>query len=107
VTRQTSKAGRGAWRGLALGVFVLGALPSVSGCISVPDELRAEFDAPKGRPNNFGVLARTTEGLIVRPDNPTSTYQEVQAPPPARPKATAPAAIEPRHSSEPGQRSGS
>ncbi len=44
------------------------------GCISVPDDVRAEFAAPDGlRPNNFGQL----EAGVVQPDRPTI--------PPARP----------------------
>ncbi|HBP16695.1 MAG TPA: hypothetical protein DEA08_02735 [Planctomycetes bacterium] len=39
------------------------------GCISVPDDIRAEFEAPDGqRPNNFG---RFDEAGKVVPDRPT------------------------------------
>jgi len=39
------------------------------GCISVPDDIRAEFEAPDGkRPNNFG---RFNDAGEVVPDRPT------------------------------------
>jgi hypothetical protein len=49
----------------------------LGGCLTVPDDVRAQFDAPDGqRPNNFGVGEQRSGGLVVRPDNPTVAWQE-------------------------------
>jgi len=52
----------------ALCAFVL----ALSGCIVVPDDLRADFDPPDGkRPNNFGRFEESAAGHVVAPDVPT------------------------------------
>ena len=46
----------------------------VAGCISVPDDVAADFEAPDGkRPNNYGRLVKAADGKNheVRPDTPT------------------------------------
>ena len=53
---------------LALCAFVL----ALSGCIVVPDDIRADFEQPDGkRPNNFGKFQDTPAGPVVVPDVPT------------------------------------
>lgn len=45
---------------------------AASGCISVPDEVEADFSQPDGkRPNNFGRIVETPQGPTVKPDVPT------------------------------------
>jgi hypothetical protein len=53
---------------LVLCAFLL----ALSGCIVVPDDLRADFEPPDGkRPNNFGTFQETPTGPVVVPDRPT------------------------------------
>lgn len=49
------------------------ALAGAPGCISVPEDVRADLAAPDGRqPNNYGRLVENAEGLLeVVPDRPT------------------------------------
>ncbi len=48
-----------------------------TGCISIPDDVRADFEAPDGkRPNNFGRLVDTPQGPEVEPDTPTISAEE-------------------------------
>ena len=54
------------------GASLAAGLALASGCITVPDELRADFAAPDGRhPNNYGRLEDTPAGPQLRPDRPT------------------------------------
>ena len=40
------------------------------GCLTIPDDVRADFDAPDGRrPNNYGRME--ADGKTVQPDAPT------------------------------------
>lgn len=43
-----------------------------AGCISVPEDLRADMVQPDGsRPNNFGQHVDAPDGVAVHPDRPT------------------------------------
>jgi hypothetical protein len=56
-----------------LRILLLVWLGASAGCISVPDYVKADMQAPDGeRPNNFGKLIDNGEGRPrVEPDRPT------------------------------------
>lgn len=53
--------------------LTLASLLFLSGCISVPDEIRADFDSPDGnRPNNYGRATELPDGTMrLEHDAPT------------------------------------
>jgi hypothetical protein len=64
----------------ALRLLLAGLLLCAAGCISLPDEVKADLEPPDGkRPNNFGT--HEDDGTFrppVRPDVPTIPAEQAQ-----------------------------